>query len=124
MFTGVETLVALPTYDAPTVLVAASQADELLGDALAAFPIFVVGTVFGYAALQTAQSVLDVELPEGKEGVVTAVACLGGAVFLVILSNVGVLNFISGTLAKALLDGWNIIANAVLKGAVLNYGAR
>jgi hypothetical protein len=112
---------SLPMVDATTVLVAKSEADMLLDDTFAAFPLAVVGAIFGYAALGAAQSTLEVEIPEGKEGPVILVACIGGAAFLVIASNVGILNFFSGVLAKGLLDGWNVIANAVLKGAILKY---
>lgn len=33
----------------------------------------------------------------------------------------GVLGAGSGVLAKALLDGWNVIANVLLPGAILKY---
>jgi hypothetical protein len=107
--------------EVPTVLLAKSEADELLGDIFLSFPLAVVGAVFGYAALQTAKSVLEVEFPEGSETVVVIVAAVGGAAFLILLSNVGFLGGVAGVLAKALLDGWNVIANAVLKGALLKY---
>jgi len=123
MYGGIPPAMAsLPAVETATsVLLAKSQADELLDEVFINFPLFFVGLIFGYAALETAKSQLDVELPEGSEGVVTAGACLGGAGFFLILGNSGILGAASGILAKALLDGWNIIASAVLKGALLKY---
>lgn len=122
MVVGVpETLASLQTIDATSVLLAKSQADEFLEDFLISFPVLVCGTVVGYAALQFALSTFEAELPEGKENIVIAVACLGGSVFLLGLSNAGVLTGAAGIFAKLLLDGWNVIANAVLKGAILKY---
>jgi len=98
-----------------------SDADLALEEFVIFFPLMVTGAVFGYAALETAKSQLEVEIPEGTEGVVTAAFCLGGAGFFLILGNSGILGAASGILAKALLDGWNVIASAVLKGALLKY---
>lgn len=111
----------IATFDVPTALLAKSEADELLDDILISFPLVVVGAVFGYAAVQTAQSTLEVEVPEGSEGVIVLVACVAGAALFVIASNTGLFGGVAGILAKALLDGWNVIANAVLKGAILKY---
>jgi hypothetical protein len=114
-------IVDVQTLALPTALLAKSEADELLDEFFIVFPLAFCGLIFGYAAKETAKSALDVEFPEGSEGVVTIVACLGGAVFLVLLGNSGFLGAVSGVAAKALLDGWNLIANAVLKGAILKY---
>jgi hypothetical protein len=106
---------------APTVLLAKSQGDELLEQVFSSFPLAFVGLVFGYAALETAKGVLEVEFPEGSEGLVLAAACFGGAAFFVLLGNSGLLGGVAGVGAKALLDGWNVIAGVVLKGAILKY---
>jgi hypothetical protein len=114
-------IVDVQTLALPTALLAKSEADKLLDEFFIVFPLAFVGLIFGYAAKETAKSALEVEFPEGSEGIVTIVACLGGAVFLVALGNFGILGGVSGIVAKALLDGWNVIASAVLKGALLKY---
>jgi hypothetical protein len=126
MYGGIaETIVSLPTHEAATqaatVLMAKSEADMLLDDFFGAFPLMVVGALFGYAALQTGKKVLEVEIPENAEIPVSIVAALGGAAFLVLASNAGILNAISGITAKTALDAWNVFANTALKGAILKY---
>jgi hypothetical protein len=116
-----ETVAMLPAVDVSTALLAKSQGDELLEEIFLNFPLAIVGAVFGYAAVQTAKGVLEVEIPEGSEGVVLLVAAVGGAGAFILLTKVGVLGGISGILAKTLLDVWNVIANLVLKGAILKY---
>ena len=48
---------------ATSVLLAKSQADELLDDVFINFPLFFVGLIFGYAALETAKSQFEVQHP-------------------------------------------------------------
>jgi hypothetical protein len=90
-------------------------------DLVIVFPLIVTGAVLGYAALETAKDTFEVELPEGSEGLVYAAACLGGSLALVVLTKIGVIGGLMGALAKALLDGWNLFAGVVLKGAILKY---
>lgn len=159
---------AQSVLDAPTLLLAKSEADELLADVFAAFPVAFSGACLGAFALQYAKKskplqttstdlpeltfapvelplvgsvdlpsfstktvdlpslpeLPDVPLPdvpEEFEDAASIAIVLAGMVFAVACSELGVINFFSGTLAKALLDGWNVFANAALPGAILKY---
>ena len=61
------------------------------------------------------------DVPEEFEDAASIAIVLAGMVFAVACSELGVINFLSGTFAKALLDGWNVFANAALPGAILKY---
>jgi len=98
-----------------------SDADLALEEFVIFIPLIVTGAVFGYAALETAKDTFEVDLPEGTEVAAYAVACVGGSIAFVVLTKIGVFGTLAGTLAKALLDGWNAFAGIFLKGALLKY---
>merc|ERR1719201_972010 len=62
----------------------------------------------------------EVEVPELPEFVALALIPVFAVAF-VVLANTGLIGAFAGALAKALLDGWNVIAYTVLPGALLKY---
>jgi hypothetical protein len=113
----------LPAIQATTEVLAKSKADETLDDIFAAFPIAFTGLVLGGYFLvvgkKSLQSILpeDLELPEYAALAFIPIFSFG----FVIASKAGVLNFLAGTLAKGMLDGWNVFASVALPGALLKY---
>ena len=94
-----------------------SEGDEILEEIFINFPTFFSGGVFAIFALNYFREVLEVDLPTP----VAAAGVFGGGVTMVVLSQLGVLNFLSGFVAKVALDGWNLFANVALPGALLKY---
>lgn len=98
-----------------------SEGDEFLEEIFGLFPIIVGGgalAAFGVEYVKNLK-VLDAELTDNQ--VVQLAVVSGGAVAFVVLTKTGILGTVTGLSAKLLLDGWNVIANLVLKGAILKY---
>ena len=102
---------AQPLLDA-SMLLAKSEADELLEEIFISVPIIVSGGIVGYIASYP----LEEEL-----GDIAKLAVPGAAVFFLVAAKFGILGSAAGFLAKFSLDAWNVFANVALKGAILKY---
>ena len=123
-----------------TMLLAKSEADELLEDFFGSVPIIVSGIVLGSFVSQYLKNLKPMKtalpdaiaevlpelpelpsVPEEYEELASLAVIPAFTVVFVLASQTGVLGASAGILAKGLLDGWNVIAGLVLKGAYLKY---
>ena len=132
---AVDAASAITLLNEPTQLLAMkSGTEELLEEFFLNFPTIISGTVFAFFVVQYVQNLkpLKTELPGNLPLPVLPtsaelpdywqlVAVPSIAVGIVILGKVGFLGWASGVLAKGMLDGWNVFANAALPGAILKY---
>jgi len=100
-----------PLLDA-SMLLAKSEADELLEEVFMSVPLLVGGGIVGFIASYP----LEEELGDNAKLAVPATA-----VFFLAAAKLGILGTAAGFLAKFSLDAWNLFANVALKGAVLKY---
>jgi len=105
---------------APSLLLAKSEADELLEEIFGTFPTAFTGLCLGAFAVEYAKNLKPAEI-EDLPAAVTYAVVPGVAIAFVVLAKVGVVGTVSGLFAKALLDGWNLFAGLVLPGALLKY---
>ena len=94
------------------MLLAKSEADELLEEVFMSIPLLVGGGIVGFIASYP----LEEELGDNAKLAVPATA-----VFFLAAAKLGILGTAAGFLAKFSLDAWNLFANVALKGAVLKY---
>ena len=117
--------VALAVDAASQLLAGKSAGDELLEEIFLTFPTVFTGICLAFfASAYIEKSDLTASLAEGLDDlpiplplIVVPVVTIG----FVGLGKLGVLGAASGTLAKGLLDGWNIFASVALPGALLKY---
>lgn len=104
-----------------SMLLAKSEADELIDEVFLTFPTIFTGLVLGsFIDQYIKQSEFGESVVES--GFPTQLAIVPGfTIAFVALSKLGVLGSISGIVAKVSLDGWNIFANVLLPGAILKY---
>lgn len=122
---------AAPIALAPSLLLAKDGATELLEEIFINFPIIVTGLAFGLFITQYLKLASPWISELGQGDVVgklselpfpwEALVIPAFAVAFFALGKAGVLGTVSGLTAKLILDGWNVIANVILKGAILKY---
>jgi len=129
----------VPEIDVPSILLAKTEADELLDDIISSVPIAVTGGLLALFASEYAKNLKPLstplpdfipELPELPElpsvpeeysGLASTALIPVGAVAFLLAAKVGLLGGFAGLLAKSSLDAWNVFASIVLKGAYLKY---
>jgi len=103
---------AQSVLDAPTLLLAKSEADLLLDEVFTRIPLAVGGGVLGVFVGAAAKDTV---------GDASKFAAPAFAVLFLLGNEAGLLGSASGLLAKVSLDAWNVFAGLVLKGAILKY---
>ena len=105
---------AAPLVNDAIMLLAKSEADELLEDFFINFPLFFSGGVLGFFAGQVAiKNGFDENLAKAAIPAFAVVAIIGG--------NTGILQSGSGLVMKVAFDAWNLFAGVALPGALLKY---
>lgn len=136
---------AIAEIDLPTVLLAKSEADEVIEEVFLAFPIIVAGGLTSAFVVQYIKNLKplsedglltklasdaplpelpelpNIDLPEPVTEYGSLVAVPAFTVVFFLAAKAGFLGTFAGLAAKTSFDAWNIFAQIVLPGAILKY---